>query len=484
MRWGLLLALTVAGLAVIAPVLNIKRSLLNDEAFALIRSQTVVSQPNVTHSRFRLADYVEGTNNDRFFFQWWNYLIDSPSADEPFQIITQINHFSNKLKPPVNLSSSATNNEWFVAGLKHGSIQASLQVPLADVTLSASMDIEYRSPDKLNGQSKYNQVFIIQKSLDDNTYLVEGLIPVQAAAPSHQNVKYVSFSSVFHRVHGVYTGLDREADNIKQCTVISNHFAYDSIVGGTWIELDESLNELHQFTFSTSVNRGYAAGSWGCQLPSGEPAVNYPWTWAWLSIPASSGSSDAKDKQLSHPAIGICVGSATFDGTWILGDIAGSYALIGIGGQSITASSTAKFHAGSMLEIPVISTTNDQYLSHLNISLSDWQIFKDELGSAELPMTQVYDVSSSSYHLTLTLTARSSNQFFRAPVIVEVPAASSHVLAMFSDFRAVNVDAHVRLVHRQNRSVIYDGPAAMNAVEYAYRAALNTDVGSAMNLML
>ena len=410
--------------------------------------------------RNRLHDYT--ASNDRFFFQWWNYLVYDSVSHQQYQLIYQLSHYSSR---------AATPGSYVIIGAKHqrgdgADISAGDMMPAEHATISRHMDIEAQSS---VGGSLYRYVQVAE---DDDTYVVSASFPASLTSTGES----MSFHLTFHRVHGLYTGLDSEASSVnKYCVLISNHFAYNSRVSGWW-----SSSPSHNLTFSASSSRyrGYAAASWGCQLPHTrtQPAISHPWTWLWLVVPAKENEQ--------RPEISFCLGTARMEARDIgLGSLHAGVSVMGVGAELVGAM-FADAHHGSWYQLPLQSAASDGYLSRFNYSVSHWTNLSDVAGSYTVPLVQSYEIVTRQWLLQVTFTSPPS-AFFRAPVTVE-DNKDGH-MRLFSDFRACNNHVQLKLVRRRwggetgkesemHGQVVYEGPVAINAVEYAYEADLSDTV--------
>ena len=407
--------------------------------------------------RSRLHEYT--ADKDRFFFQWWNYLVYDSATHQQYQLIYQLSHYSSKADTP---------GTYVITGAKHqrgdgSDVTAGDIVPLERAQLSRDMNIDAPSSiaDSLH---RY-----VQTAVNDDTYVVSASFPASLTSTGEP----LSFHLTLHRVHGLYTGRDSEASNSEQyCALISNHFAYNSRVAGWW-----SSSPSHNVSFSAdSVRyRAYAAASWGCQLPHTrtQPAITHPWTWLWLVVPAAESDD--------RPEISFCLGTARLESGIGLGSLHGGVSVMGVGSELVGAVSAQAYH-GSWHQLPLQSAASDGYLSRFNYSLSQWANLSDEVGPYSVPLVQSYTVLTRQWRVDVTFTSPPA-AFFRAPVAVE--DTKSARLRLFSDFRACNNDVQLRVARRRwsgdtskgeeeavVERVVYEGAAAINAVEYAYEAEL------------
>jgi hypothetical protein len=109
-----------------------------------------------------------------------------------------------------------------------------------------------------------------QTFVDANTYYLRASLP---ASKSRQR-QATSWNITFYRVHGSYLSQDLEGSVDKSIC----NFGGSSLYGHN-VEAEGTITVGKKvYTISrTSRYRGYAAGSWGCDLPQGKPPVDYPW---------------------------------------------------------------------------------------------------------------------------------------------------------------------------------------------------------------
>jgi hypothetical protein len=258
----------------------------------------------------------------------------------------------------------------------------------------------------------------------------------------------IEWSLTVTRVNGYYGGLDGE--NPSQCFMASNLFGFHSLARG-WIVSRGRRHEVNE----TARFRAYAAGSWGCELPGGEPAIEYPWTWFWLVVPRSDPAQD----------MGLCGGTARF--ATAVGPVYGGYSVAGLP-RTVDASrhfSTrfVRLLHNTSLDFFLQASSSDSYYRDFRVQQFDWSTFRDAFGSAPVPLRQLFAFSSATYEFELDFRPTLA-QYFRAPL--------SHNGKIFSVFRAVG--ATTRILVRRGGHVVFDETIdTMNAVEYAYVAPVD-----------
>ena len=502
------------------------QSLPAGRPFSVITQQTIVDRPSNFHSRYRGPDYID--QYDRFFFQWWNFLVYDAETNDHWTVVYHTTKFSKAANYSDYASTSMIHKQGSAAR-EH----AHDAVPLADLIHTKDWDLGLRKKD---GSVPHRMTII-----DDDTYNVIADMPPSKTS----NGQRIAWNLTFHRVHGMYSGSDSEEGNKDHCAVVSTLFGYHSKVSG-WIS---SGSEKWEFGVEGAAGkrfRAYAAGSWGCKLPSGSPALAYPWTWFWLVIPSQPASASGP----GNPDIGMAMGTAKFQlNNTLLGDLYGGYASVGItsdesvaGAQredAIITSNLAILRANDSLglEVPLAKVSTDGYLRRFELGYEDWSVWSDSQGAFEVPLVQTYDVESRLYRFQLRFESR-PEQYFRCPVVLEREVTPSLIaeataaatqakqdtlaavaairrLQVFSDYRAVGVRTHVQIWKRSNtpeeiqalrklpdsasaiaaavpppagvnatqwiegawQRVVYEGVVTtMNALEYAYESPLDSDV--------
>lgn len=488
------------------------QSLPAGRPFSLMVNQTVFDQPSNYHSRYRGPEYLD--QYDRFFFQWWNFLIYDAETHDHWTLV----YHTTKYSKAANYSDYASCS---MIHKQRSTTRDSAHdaVPLKDLIHERDWDLGLR---KADGTVPYRMTII-----DDNTYNIVANYP--AGTPKTSHGKALRWNLTFHRRHGMYNGLDTEQSNKDACMVVSTLFGYHSTVSG-WIEEGEGESAVRRVFSNEGAAgdryRAYAAGSWGCKLPSGSPAISYPWTWFWLVIPANPKASPPT------PEIGMAMGTARFqlNVSAALGDLFGGFASVGIGAEEIVTSSFGTLRHGDPLglELPLSKASTDSYLRRYDLGYERWTQTSDETGPFEVPLVQTYDVETRRYKFQLRFESE-AEQYFRCPVVLEreVSAAQSAAaqsgsaqsavrrLQVFSDYRAVGVKTRVQIWRRSHtpeevaalkksagaaaavvksvpaprganvtlwseggwQEIIYDGWVdTMNALEYAYESPLPEDV--------
>jgi len=447
--WGLIMPLITMVMVALVPLAFRYARHPAGSPFALITNQTVIDRPASFHSRWRAPDYID--KYDRFFFQWWNYLIYDGETHDHWTLVYHTTKYSKAAQYQDYASVSMVHKQRSTTRET-----AHSAIPLRDLMHSAEFDLQYRTPD---GKIPYTQ-----RIIDDNTYEV---VAMMDPSLTHTGQR-VSWNLTFHRVHGMYNGLDNEESNKEHCAIVSTLFGYHSKVSG-WVQEGD---KRYEFTTSGSRYRAYAAGSWGCKLPSGSPALDYPWTWFWMSIPGDAQASPPR------PDIGMAMGTALFQtNASIIGDLYGGFSTVGIGEEIIT-STTADLHHGRPWQLPLTSSTTDGTLRRFQLDMSDWAAGSDEMGHFQLPTVQRYLIETRRHRFQVDFFS-DAEQYFRCPVVVEHSDAaandgaatssnsgsgdkasfsfssSSSVsqaprrLQVFSDYRAVGVRTHVSIWKRQ-----------------------------------
>ncbi len=287
----------------------------------------------------------------------------------------------------------------------------------------------------------------------------------------------VSWDLVFTKVHGAYSGRETEssADKTKCGIGGSTLYGYNSIVKGE-VRVGDVV-----FTIShTPRYRAYGAGSWGCDLPNGAPAIEHPWSWMWLSVP---GASPAED-------VGVVIGDARFAAPAV-GPIYGGYAMIGLPGGEVHSSRFANLRDGVALTIPLLGSSSDGYMSSFTVERAGWVEYSDKFGKASIPLNQTFTIETRAMRTVITCTSK-LEQYFRAPILMQKNGRPR----LYSDFRAVGVRMHLQIFNKtrlpsQGFNMLTQRPVpgqivltpivdkvvhATNALEFAYEAPVDVDL--------
>jgi len=291
----------------------------------------------------------------------------------------------------------------------------------------------------------------------------------------------IEWDVTFHRVFGYYGSHDSEKSMQDPCLMSSSLWGYDSEVSGKITQ----RNKTYTFTRSPRY-RGYAAGSWGCGLPSGTPSIKYPWSWAWLVIPNPKYLSPpntliseqtrmaSKTKYIDNnyyhkTEVGIALGMANLDSKSKIGGITGCWGVIGVN-DIIYSLRSADILSNTMFEFPLLASSSDEFLVECRVNRTEWSTYSDALGKAQIPLKQQFILVTKHYSFVIEFKT-TINQYFRAPVFTQTDGQ----LHMFSDYRAVGVSAHVLITTRGPSPVtILDMEVGThNAVEFAYESELD-----------
>ena len=208
--------------------------------------------------------------------------------------------------------------------------------------------------------------------------------------------------------------------------------------------------------YSISNSHSYAAGSWGCDLPGGKPAEKYPWTWAWLVIPA--------DKVPSGKMISFITGTAAFQDMSGLPNVEGGYIGVDDGNLSI-------IKEANISKIPLVATSTDGTFKFVKVEQHAWGNYTDEFGTAVVPLIQIFTGKTEKLTVIVKFYPK-VDDYFRLPITIEKKGQ----LLVFSDFRAVGVKTHFYMARNEGSevNVIFDDYVETNnAVEFAYMAPVN-----------
>jgi len=410
-----------------------------DEAFAIQKTHNATVNPATHHSRLRRHE-LDISNQS--FFQWWNFLVFDAEAGTNLNIIYGLNEASSGTVAKVGVAyrkKGSGGDAVLFAGYR--------TAPWSTVKMSNAFDMQFGAGDSLCSLT----------ALDDNTYHLIG------SAESSQG--RLSWNLKVHRLNGYYGALDQES---KDCMLSSTLFGYHSQTSGQVLLTPKAAPKVPapaptEIT-RTARFRTYAAGSWGCHLPYGTPAIEYPWTWFWLVVPSADASQD----------LSMVGGTGRFQTP--VGPVEGGYWTGSVPEANLNVSRTArtpvsgryiKMLHNTTLEFLLQASASHGYFSNFSVEQSKWEIFTDDSGMAWLPTRQTFRFASAVHSFVVDFHPTIA-QYFRAPIV--------HDGKVFSDFRAVGVRTHFTVTAKPSSpsdkaTVLFDQWVdTMNAVEFAYVA--------------
>lgn len=337
------------------------------------------------------------------------------------------------------------------------------EIPLDQVAVSKYADLSYDVPGE---PARHTHRFV-----DDDTVHMTAHYPADKTTDKQP----MSWDFTLTRIHGVFTAEDNEAANDRTICGIggSVHYGYNSLVKG-WIAFN---GQNHTFTH-TNRFRAYGAGSWGCSLPRGDPAIAHPWAWLWLVVPGQTPAEDLSiefgDGRVATQSAGSIYGAT---------GIVGGYLPDGKMWDARNIYLWNKNHNDRGLLFQ--ATGSDGGLSHLSIIQHDWANFTDELGTAAIPLRQVFTMETLEAKIVVDCRTTLDN-FFRARINVFNPETGKKT--RFSDFRAVGVDANIKIYKKVRitaprtavMALVTGSPSQTVAVDYVLDREVNTNLHNAM----
>eukprot|EP00455_Lapot_gusevi_P009635 TRINITY_DN1432_c0_g1_i2.p1 TRINITY_DN1432_c0_g1~~TRINITY_DN1432_c0_g1_i2.p1 ORF type:complete len:511 (-),score=122.50 TRINITY_DN1432_c0_g1_i2:17-1363(-) len=431
---------------------------------AISRAHSSIPFPDAVHSRYRRSEYTDPAQH---FFQWWNFIVFDHETKDHFTLLYGL----------IDFPSNSSARDVAVVSVKH--LQESTLKNNASFVVPLKM-LQHKHDFDLNFPNEANQVAQSLEAINADTYRVRGHMRGEAAEVTDGPIengggKSIEWDLTFHRVHGFYGSQDSEETNKQHCAIVSTLFGYNSEVEGT-IRVEDKV-----YTITRSPRyRAYAAGSWGCELPGGNPPIKYPWSWAWLVIPNAFPAS-ASDSSARYTDLSMLVGTAAFQTNSIIGDIEGGYFLAGYQNQ-IFSTRYADILNETTYPVPLLASSSDGYLTKYHVDRDDWQVYSDEFGSALIPLRQHFQVETKFHRASVNFQSK-LEQYFRLPITIE----KQGLVKVFSDFRAVGVNVEVSFYTRTSTTapweLKYRGVVdSMNALEYAYAAPVNEKMAVALGL--
>ena len=181
----------------------------------------------------------------------------------------------------------------------------------------------------------------------------------------------------------------------------------------------------------------------------------------WLVLPSPASAK-------SHPSADLALNAGTAGGDTALGGVEGGYFNARIPAHLLDGANASKQMSAQRLtllkdtlaEFHLLASSSDGALADLRVECSEWTDFRDEHGSARLPLRERFVVATEERKIEVDFRP-TLEQFFRIPVDLGGER-------VFSDFRAVGTRVRVTLEERGATVLdewVNDGS---NAVEYAY----------------
>lgn len=416
-------AVAAALLAAVAPLAVRYAGLGDGQRFAVMTAHAAIDRPALVHSRLRSSEVRRSAEQE--YFQWWNFVVFDADTRHSYSIYYGV-HL------PAREGNGSRYEAYGKVGVAHmgGSPARVLNggkdiVPLSRVRTSGHMDFEVLGED--------GAVVHSMRAVDDDTYRLVGRLEDPP----------LRWDLTVRRVNGYFGASDQEDPN--QCLLTSTLFGYHSTAEGTV----ESLGDALAVEAASPRFRAYAAGSWGCALPTGDPPIEHPWTWFWLVVPGETPAAD----------VGICAGTGRFASP--VGPFEGGYAIAGgVPGEGAYSTRYISLFDRTPAQFLLQASSSDGHFRSYSVEQHDWANFTDEVGTDPVPLRQHFRWSSERHDFSVDFRA-TLDQYFRAPVVING--------MLFSDFRAVGVRAHVEIRARPGGRVLMDRWVdTMNAVEYAY----------------
>jgi hypothetical protein len=450
----IMLAAAIAALSIIVPfALTVAYPKFYGTKFAFQTTDNSTMYPAAVHSRYRYDEFqptlwkkIEAKKSAILkqnatasveiaelqsppFFQWWNFLIVDQETGRHWTILYGYTKFDH------NPESSGAAQGDYAAVAFHYRV-GSERVAYGDQMVTFNEMKVKNDFDVTIGNS-------LLRVVNDDTYQITGKV-------TSSDDETISWDLKLDRVHGAYLSQDQEVSAAELCKVVSTLWGYNSAPTGT-IRIGSQVFDISNT--EKSRFRTYAAGSYGCELPSGEPAVEYPWSWFWIVIPGEFSSSED---------ISMVGGTGDYQKPI---DIHGGYAILGLSDFEMHALRFAEVLVGNF-KLGVQASSTDGAVSHYEVTRSNWATFQDEFGIAQIPLSQKF--SFGSKHLDISLDFRSSlDQYFRLPIFLKREGKE----VVYSDLRAVNVPVSIKIVNKTDSRVLYDAEIeTINSLEYAYEA--------------
>jgi len=433
--------------AIVAVALKLYTS---DQPFALVTKHSADSE-HITFDARNVVD--EWTNENSPFIQWWNYIVYDSVRDITITIVYKYSRFS-KIANRTAIAGVGLR----VARGAETLAGASIEYPMSEVAHRENVQLELRD--------EKGELLFLHEFVDDKTSHLKGYF--DSSLTDHGAP--ISYDLHLYRIYGVTVGNDTmeidKTNDPKSCKLMS------SVVHDASAEVEGYVNVEYQELFRferTPRFRSYGGSSRGCILPSGAPAVEYPWFWVWVVLPGENGPEG--DFMYIY-------GDGRFQDEPIVSPIFGSYSIIGFPNNSrevITAREVLLRHEQS-LQIPLFRSASHGKFRRIYVEKDDWREFEDDYGKAKLPYHALFVTETDTFKAEVEVHIPASS-YYRLPLMIE----RNGVPRMYSDFRAVAMDVHVRAWRRDTQSgemvlTVDKQTNTLNVLEYAYEAPMNVDL--------
>ena len=203
--------------------------------------------------------------------------------------------------------------------------------------------------------------------------------------------------------------------------------------------------------------RAYADSNWGVTMPRpprGADPVLFPWGWYYA---ASPHADPAKDASL------ICgIGRTDMK---LVGVVYGKLCDIRIGDALRLSLWSWAFERAGNRTASWASDGGMQSVEAFDVTRGEWAHWRDEYGSARVPMRQSLAIRTKQHEVAIAFSANAN--------------ATSRLLfplqdELFSDFEALGATATVRVVERKSGKVLADFTDQMGGLEFGYRVPISS----------
>eukprot|EP00762_Andalucia_godoyi_P000949 ANDGO_03896.mRNA.1 hypothetical protein len=336
-----------------------------------------IVDPGSHYQRFRRAEYPASEP----YFQWWYYCFKDMAANRYFAVSYMYSESSNKTTSGAFLQVAMvdrSSGDHFVR--MH-------QLPLSSFEVSGDFNVSIGGQYSIFVPDTLSNVVRVRGAMrsTDKSYYYDGSID------AYQFVD-ITWDITLQRIYGWYGQPEFETYTHELFPVILwNTYTHNAwIADGSFV----SFGSLARFAFAKDQGyRAYGDMNWGRTFPH-PPSWDvkdhkYAWGWYDVMLPSVSGAEDV--------AIIAGVGE-----TWTgfpLATVVGSFAdirlsdSVHVGLRCLTVWNTT--------EDPLM-LSNDGKVYDFHVDRSNWTVFKDSFGTADIPLTQVVTLETAHYRAVLS----------------------------------------------------------------------------------
>ncbi|KAJ3429169.1 hypothetical protein M0813_13792 [Anaeramoeba flamelloides] len=393
------------------------------------RDDGIVNPPQFWQ-RFRNKDYL----STRPFYQWWYYSLEDYEKETTYIFAYSYSRCVNDM----------TNQGSYVF---FGEVNRNSQDPHWQLISKYPLD-EFKVNNDFN-VSIANGKFKLEP-ISDSVIHLKGEIDDSSHVWFAQNIDKstkITWDLTLERVQGWYGQSDLELEDDLVGEISWNTYAHDSQISGE-IKINSKTIKIEK-----SPNfRIYGDMNWGDYFPHGN-GKEMSWGWYNVIIPAENPEDD----------IAIIVGSGKTKTGTSLGIMTASFSNIKIGSERQGFRYVVGLDDTPGRSVLLATAGKNYKLYNFNVTRTNWIDITDDLGTSQIPLTQVVHIDSSKW--VITLTCKSTPEMYNRLLF---PTDGM----VFSDWEALGVNVHV-LIKEASGKVILDKVVNYGGLEFGYKSPIH-----------